>query len=138
MCARKRLKKHTYTHSQTHCKCMCTKWVCCYSEVAKEDEEQAYFFFKWGVETNSSIHSLPAFRFEGPPICDAALHTSVTAAGTASPLHSFQRERNLIHHFYSFYGDPNLLYDRGPHKSVCVCVLCKLQHCYITMFLSSF
>lgn len=73
---------------------------------------------------NKLLHSFPpCIEVRGPPICDAALHTSVTAAGTASPLHSFQREHNLIHHsYFSFYGDPNLLYDRAPHECVCVCV----------------
>lgn len=93
---------------------MCTNWVCWYIEAAKEDEEQA--FFEWGVEINSSIYSLPASRLAGAPICDAALHTSFTTAGVSSPLHSFQRERNLINHFY-FYGDPDLQYEWAPKVS---------------------
>lgn len=130
----KNTKSHTHTH--THCKCMCTNWVCWYSEAAKEDEEQA--FFKWGVEINSSIYSLPASRLAGAPICDAALHTSFTAAGISSPLHSFQREPNLIHHFYfSFYGDPDLQYDwasQVSRKSVCLMQTTTFLHYYVPFY----
>lgn len=115
---------------------MWTNWVCWYSEAAKEDEEQA--FFKWGVEINSSIYSLPASRSAGAPICDAALHTSFTTAGISSPLHSFQRERNLIHHFYfSFYGDPDLQYDwasQMSRNSGCLLQTSTFQHYYVPFY----
>lgn len=112
---------------------MCTNWVCWYSEAAKEDEEQA--FFKWGVEINSSIYSLPASRLAGAPICKAVLHTSFTTAGISLPLHSFQRERNLIHHFYfSFYGDPDLQYDWASQVSRTSVCLMQTVHYYVPFY----
>lgn len=44
---------------------MCTKWVCFYSEAAKEDEEQKFLWNGGGLKS-SSIHSIPPFRLPDP------------------------------------------------------------------------
>lgn len=116
--------KHTLT--DTHCTCMCTKWVCFYSEAAKEDEEQAFLWNGGGIEINSSIHSIPSFRLVGPsPVMQCYTQMS--------------QQQSCLHHSlvlkgtWCFSGNPAVWLGFTSEPRERESILCN--YCYITMFL---